>query len=90
LFNNKPFNASEELNKQLNIKGKELNKANTNKKIRNGVEFKIKQIEGLTNTNVTEFMKKWNTTKNPFTRRGIFNQARKRGEGRLKGKKGEK
>jgi hypothetical protein len=87
LFNNKPFNASEELNKQLNIKGKELNKANTNKKIRNGVEFKIKQIEGLTNTNVTEFMKKWNTTKNPFTRKSIFNQARKRGEGRLKGKK---
>ena len=88
---NKPvvpnFNASEELNKQLNIKGKELNKANTNKKIRNGVEFKIKQIEGLTNENVTEFMKKWNTTKNPFTRKSIFNQARKRGEGRLKGKK---
>ena len=84
---NKPFNASAELNKQLNIKGKELNKANTNKKIRNGVEFKIKQIEGLTNTNVPEFMKKWNATKNPFTRRGIFNQARKRGEGRLRGKK---
>ena len=84
---NKPFNASAELNKQLNIKGKELNKANTNKKIRNGVEFKIKQIEGLTNTNVPEFMKKWNATKNPFTRRGIFKQARKRGEGRLRGKK---
>lgn len=93
LFNNKPnektntWNASAELNQQLNIKGKALNKANTNKKIRNGVEFKIKQINGLTNVNVAEFMTKWNSTKNPFTRKGIFNQARKRGEGRLKGKK---
>ena len=80
---NKPFNASVELNKQLNIKGKELNKANTNKKIRDGVEFKIKQIKGLTNANVVEFMSKWNT-KNPFSRKVIFNQARKMGEDRLK------
>jgi hypothetical protein len=85
LFENKPFNASEELNKQLNIKGKELNKANTKKKIRNGVEFKIKQIEGLTNEDVKEFMTKWNNTKNPFSRPKIFNQARKRGKGRLAG-----
>jgi len=82
---NKPFNASVELNKQLNIKGKELNKANTNKKIRDGVEFKIKQIKGLTNANVTGFMSKWNT-KNPFSRKVIFNQARKMGEDRLKAK----
>jgi hypothetical protein len=50
--------------------------------IRQGVEFKIKQIEGLTNADVTEFMNKWNKSKN----KTIFNQARKRGEGRLAGK----
>jgi hypothetical protein len=76
------FDAAAELDKQLNIKGKELNKANTNKKIRDGVEFKLKQINGLTNTDVTEFMTKWNKSKNKV----IFNQARKRGAGRLNGK----
>ena len=76
------FDAAAELDKQLNIKGKELNKANTNKKVRDGVEFKLKQINGLTNTDVTEFMTKWNKSKNKV----IFNQARKRGAGRLKGK----
>jgi hypothetical protein len=81
--NEKNFNASAELNKQLNIKGKEINKANTNKKVRNGVEFKIKQVKGLTNADIQEFMKKWDTSKN----KTIFNQARKRGEGRIKGKK---
>jgi len=79
----KNFNATAELNKQLNIKGKEINKANTNKKVRNGVEFKLKQVKGLTNADIQEFMKKWDTSKN----RTIFNQARKRGEGRIKGKK---
>ena len=77
------FNAADELNKQLNIKGKEINKANTNKKVRNGVEFKLKQVKGLTNADIEEFMKKWDTSKN----KTIFNQARKRGEGRIKGKK---
>ena len=81
--NEKNFNASAELNKQLNIKGKEINKANTNKKIREGVEFKLKEIKGLTNTDIEDFMKKWNTSKN----KTIFNQARKRGAGRLAGKK---
>ena len=76
------FDAAAELDKQLNIKGKELNKANINKKLRNGVEFKVKQINGLTNTDVNEFMTKWNKSKN----KSIFNQARKRGAGRLKGK----
>ena len=76
------FDAAAELDKQLNIKGKELNKANINKKLRNGVEFKLKQINGLTNTDVNEFMTKWNKSKN----KSIFNQARKRGAGRLKGK----
>jgi len=77
------FDAAAELNKQLNIKGKEINKKNTNKKVREGVEFKIKQIKGLTNADVVEFMKKWDTSKN----KTIFNQARKRGAGRLVGKK---
>jgi hypothetical protein len=77
------FDAAAELNKQLNIKGKEINKKNTNKKVREGVEFKIKQIKGLTNADVAEFMKKWDTSKN----KTIFNQARKRGAGRLAGKK---
>jgi hypothetical protein len=81
--NEKNFNASAELNKQLNIKGEEINKANTNKKVRNGVEFKLKQVKGLTNADIQEFMKKWDTSKN----KTIFNQARKRGEGRIKGKK---
>ena len=76
------FNAAAELNKQLNIKGKELNKVNTNKKIRDGVEFKLKQINGLTNVDVAEFMKKWNKSKN----KTIFNQGRKRGAGRVAGK----
>ena len=76
------FDAAAELDKQLNIKGKELNKANINKKLRNGVEFKVKQINGLTNTDVNEFMTKWNKSKN----KSIFNQARKRGAGRLRGK----
>ena len=30
------------------------------------MEFKIKQIEGLTNENVKEFMTKWNNTKKPI------------------------
>jgi hypothetical protein len=81
--NEKNFNASAELNKQLDAKGKEINKANTNKKVRNGVEFKLKQVKGLTNADIQEFMKKWDTSKN----KTIFNQARKRGEGRIKGKK---
>ena len=79
---NDNFNAAAELNKQLNIKAKELNKANTEKKIRDGVEFKLKQIDGLTNGDVSDFMKKWNKSKN----KTIFNQARKRGAGRLAGK----
>ena len=53
-----------------------------NDTVRKGVEFKLKQIEGLTNADITEFMQKWNTSKN----KTIFNQARKRGAGRLKGK----
>jgi hypothetical protein len=53
-----------------------------NNTIRKGVEFKLRKIEGLTNANIDEFMKKWNTSKN----KTIFNQARKRGAGRLKGK----
>ena len=63
-FNTKKnnFNAAE-LNKQLNIKAKEMNKANTDRKVREGVEFKLKQIDGLTNADVSEFMKKWNKTK---------------------------
>ena len=83
-FNTKKnnFNAAAELNKQLNIKGKELNKANTDRKVREGVEFKLKQIDGLTNADVAEFMKKWNKSKN----KTIFNQARKRGAGRVVGK----
>ena len=81
--NEKNFNASAELNKQLDAKGKEINKANTNKKVRNGVEFKLKQLKGLTNADIQEFMKKWDTSKN----KTIFNQARKRSEGRIKGKK---
>ena len=83
---NNTFNASAELNKQLNTKGKELNKANAKKKIRDGVEFEIKQIKGLTNEDVKEFMTKWNNTKNPFSRTHILNQASKRGKGRLNGK----
>jgi len=59
-----------------------IEKATKNDKIREGVESKIKQIEGLTNANVNEFMNKWNKSKN----KTIFNQARKRGEGRLAGK----
>ena len=50
--------------------------------IRKGVEFKLRKIEGLTNTDVSEFMKKWDTSKN----KTIFEQARKRGAGRIKGK----
>jgi hypothetical protein len=57
----------------------QVNEKNT---VREGVEFKIKQVKGLTNANVAEFMKKWNTSKN----KTIFNQARKRGAGRLAGK----
>jgi hypothetical protein len=53
----------------------------TKKKVREGVEFKLKQIKGLTNADVAEFMKKWNNSKN----KTIFNQARKRGAGRLAG-----
>ena len=82
-FNKKNnFNAAAELNKQLNIKAQELNKANTDRKVREGVEFKLKQIDGLTNTDVSEFMKKWNKTKS----QKIFNAARKRGAGKIAGK----
>jgi len=68
-----------EVNKMIKLVEEE---ANTKKKVREGVEFKLKQIKGLTNTDVAEFMKKWNTSKN----RTIFNQARKRGAGRVTGK----
>ena len=83
-FNTKKnnFNAAAELNKQLNIKAKELNKENTDRKVREGVEFKLKQIDGLTNADVSEFMKKWNKTKS----QKIFNAARKRGAGKIAGK----
>ena len=80
--NENNFNATAELNKQLNIKAQELNKANTDGKVREGVEFKLKQIDGLTNADVSEFMKKWNKTKS----QKIFNAARKRGAGKLAGK----
>jgi hypothetical protein len=80
--NENNFNAAAELNKQLNIKTQELNKANTDRKVREGVEFKLKQIDGLTNADVSEFMKKWNKTKS----QKIFNAARKRGSGKIAGK----
>jgi hypothetical protein len=81
-----PFRTAEEYN-QINAEVNKMIKlveeeANTKKKVREGVEFKLKQIKGLTNTDVAEFMKKWNTSKN----RTIFNQARKRGAGRVAGK----
>jgi hypothetical protein len=81
-----PFRTVEEYN-QINAEVNKMIKlveeeANTKKKVREGVEFKLKQIKGLTNTDVAEFMKKWNTSKN----RTIFNQARKRGAGRVTGK----
>ena len=80
-----PFRTAEEYNK-INAEVNKMIKlveedANTKKKVREGVEFKLKQIKGLTNTDVAEFMKKWNTSKN----KTIFNQARKRGAGRLAG-----
>ena len=81
-----PFRTAEEYN-QINAEVNKMIKlveeeVNTKKKVREGVEFKLKQIKGLTNTDVAEFMKKWNTSKN----RTIFNQARKRGAGRVAGK----
>ena len=81
-----PFRTAEEYN-QINAEVNKMIKlveeeANTKKKVREGVEFKLKQIKGLTNTDVAEFMKKWNNSKN----KTIFNQARKRGAGRLAGK----
>ena len=81
-----PFRTAEEYN-QINAEVNKMIKlveeeANTKKKVREGVEFKLKQIKGLTNADVAEFMKKWNTSKN----RTIFNQARKRGAGRVEGK----
>ena len=81
-----PFRTAEEYN-QINAEVNKMIKlveeeANMKKKVREGVEFKLKQIKGLTNTDVAEFMKKWNTSKN----RTIFNQARKRGAGRVAGK----
>ena len=57
--------------------------ANTKKKVREGVEFKLKKINGLVNADVAEFMKKWDNSKN----KTIFDQARKRGAGRIAGKK---
>ena len=81
-----PFRTAEEYN-QINAEVNKMIKlveeeANTKKKVREGVEFKLKQIKGLTNADVAEFMKKWNNSKN----KTIFNQARKRGAGRLAGK----
>jgi hypothetical protein len=81
-----PFRTAEEYN-QINAEVNKMIKlveeeANTKKKVREGVEFKLKQIKGLTNADVAEFMKKWNNSKN----KTIFNQARKRGAGRLTGK----
>ena len=81
-----PFRTAQEYN-QINAEVNRMIKlvedeANTKKKVREGVEFKLKQIKGLTTADVAEFMKKWNTSKN----KTIFNKARKRGAGRLAGK----
>ena len=81
-----PFRTAQEYN-QINAEVNKMIKLvedeeNTKKKVREGVEFKLKQIKGLTTADVAEFMKKWNTSKN----KTIFNKARKRGAGRLAGK----
>ena len=81
-----PFRTAEEYS-QINAEVNRMIKlveeeVNTKKKVREGVEFKLKQIKGLTNADVAEFMKKWNNSKN----KTIFNRARKRGAGRLSGK----
>ena len=73
-----PFRSEAELNK-TNAEVNAMIKLVDDEKIRKGVEFKIKQIEGLTNADVTEFMNKWKN-------KTVFNQARKRGAGRLAGK----
>jgi len=73
-----PFRSEAELNK-TNAEVNAMIKLVDDEKIRKGVEFKIKQIEGLTNADVTEFMNKWKN-------KTVFNQARKRGAGRLVGK----
>ena len=45
---------------------------NSNRLTREGVEWKLKQIKGLTSKDVDAFMKRWNTSKN----KTIFNDAR--------------
>ena len=74
-----PFRTAQEYN-QINAEVNKMIKLvedeeNTKKKVREGVEFKLKQIKGLKNTDVTEFMKKWNTSKN----KTIFNQGSQKG-----------
>jgi hypothetical protein len=51
---------------------KEIEKLNTNQKIRNGVEFKLKKI-GVKGSDFNNLMKRWNKNKN----KNIFNNARK-------------
>ena len=70
--NRKEFMNRLEKGENPNTVLKNANKRNSNATIREGVEWKLKQITGLTSTDVEKFMKRWNASKN----KTIFNEAR--------------
>jgi hypothetical protein len=70
--NRKEFMNRLEKGENPNTVLKNANKRNSNATIREGVEWKLKQIKGLTSTDVEKFMKRWNASKN----KTIFNEAR--------------
>ena len=70
--NRKEFMNRLEKGEDPNMVLKNANTRNSNATIREGVEWKLKQIKGLTNADVNTFMKRWNASKN----KTIFNEAR--------------
>ena len=70
--NRKKFMNRLEKGEDPNVVLKEANKLNSDRLTREGVEWKLKQIKGLTSKDVEAFMKRWNTSKN----KTIFNDAR--------------
>jgi len=71
--NRKKFMNRLEKGEDPNMVLKEANKLDSNRMTREGVEWKLKQIKGLTSKDVESFMKRWDASKN----KTIFDEARK-------------
>src|SRR6056300_1179179 len=71
--NRKKFMNRLEKGENPNTVIKEANKLDSNRLTREGIEWKLNQIKGLTSKDVESFMKRWDASKN----KTIFDEARK-------------